>query len=49
MRWMGHIDTACMREMRNAYEIFVGNAEGKRPLERTRHNLEDNIKWILGK
>jgi hypothetical protein len=37
-----------MLEMRNAYRILVGNPEGKRPLERPRHRLVDNIlKWIL--
>jgi hypothetical protein len=29
---------------RNAYWIFVTNLEGKRPVESSRHNLEDNIK-----
>jgi len=28
---------ACMGEMRNAYEILVGKAEGVRPLEGPRH------------
>jgi hypothetical protein len=31
-------------EKRNAYRIFVGKREGKRPLGRTRHRWEDNIK-----
>jgi hypothetical protein len=30
--------------MRNAYEILVGNPEGKKPLGRPRHIWEDNIK-----
>jgi hypothetical protein len=33
-----------MGEMRNAYKILVGKSEGKRPLRRPRHRLEDNIK-----
>jgi hypothetical protein len=42
MRWMGHV--ACMKKIRIAYKILVGNAEGKRPLGRPRHRWEDNIK-----
>jgi hypothetical protein len=30
-----------MGEMRNAYRIFVGKPEGKRPLGRPKHRLED--------
>jgi hypothetical protein len=33
-----------MREKRNAYRILMGKPEGKRPLGRHRHRLEDNIK-----
>jgi hypothetical protein len=29
------------REKRNAYRILVGKPEGKRPLGRPRHRLED--------
>jgi hypothetical protein len=36
-----------MGEKRNAYRIFVGNPEGKRPLGRARRRWVDNIKWIL--
>jgi hypothetical protein len=32
-----------VREMRNAYKIFVGKLEGKRPLRRPQHRWEDNI------
>jgi hypothetical protein len=32
----------------NAYRIFVGKPEGKRPLGRPRHRWEDNIKMDLG-
>jgi hypothetical protein len=34
MRWGGH--AACMGEMKNAYKIFVGKLEGKKPLGRPR-------------
>jgi hypothetical protein len=34
MRWTGY--EANMGEMRNAYKILVGKAEGKRPLGRTK-------------
>ena len=29
------------------YRVFVGKAEGKRPLGRPRHRWEDNIKMAL--
>jgi hypothetical protein len=45
MRWAGHV--ADMGETRNAYRIFLGNPEGKRPLRRPRRMLEDNIKMDL--
>jgi hypothetical protein len=41
MRWAGHV--ARMREERNAYRIFAGKPEGKRPLGRFRRSWEDNI------
>jgi hypothetical protein len=34
-------------ERRNAYEIFVGKPEGKRPLGRPRRRWEDNIRMDL--
>jgi hypothetical protein len=34
-------------EKRNAYRIFVGKPEGKRPLRRVRHRWVDNIKLNL--
>jgi hypothetical protein len=34
-------------EKRNAYNILVRNPEGKRPLGRSRHSWEDNIKTDL--
>jgi hypothetical protein len=45
MRWAGHV--ARLWEKRNAYRIFVGKSEGKRPLGRPRHRWEDNIKMDL--
>jgi hypothetical protein len=36
-----------MGEMRNAYTILIGESEGKRPLGRHRHRLEDNIQMDL--
>jgi hypothetical protein len=45
MRWAGH--AARMGEKRNAYRIFVGKPEGKRPLERSRRRWVDNIKMDL--
>jgi hypothetical protein len=35
-------------EKRNAYRILVGKPEGKRPIGRSRHRWEDNIKVDLG-
>jgi hypothetical protein len=40
-----------MGERRNAYSIFVGKPEGKRPLGRPRCRREDNVRldlWELG-
>jgi hypothetical protein len=42
MRWAIHV--ARMVEKRDAYTIFVGKPEGKRPLGRPRRRWEDNIK-----
>jgi hypothetical protein len=36
-----------MGERRGAYRILVGRPEGRRPLERSRHKWEDNIKTDL--
>jgi hypothetical protein len=33
-----------MRERRGPYRVLVWKPEGKRPLERSRHRWEDNIK-----
>jgi hypothetical protein len=35
------------REKRYAYRILMEKPEGKRPLGRPRHMLEDNIKMVL--
>jgi hypothetical protein len=45
MRWEGHV--ARMGEKINAYRIFVGKPEGKRPLGRPRRRWVDNIKMDL--
>jgi hypothetical protein len=42
MRWAGHV--ARVAEGRGVYRALVGKHEGKRPLGRLRHRLEDNIK-----
>ena len=36
-----------MGESRGVYRVLVGKSEGKRPLERPRRRLEDNIKTEL--
>jgi hypothetical protein len=45
MRWVGHV--ALTGDMRNAYKIFVGKPEGKRPLGRPRRRWEDKIRMDL--
>jgi hypothetical protein len=45
MAWVGIV--ACMREMRNAYNILIREPEMKRPLERRVHRCEKNIKSQL--
>jgi hypothetical protein len=45
MRLAGHV--ALMEENRNAYRIYVGKPEGKRPLGRPRCRRVDNIKMKL--
>jgi hypothetical protein len=45
MRWAGHVSR--MGEGRGVYKVLVGRPEGKRPLERSRHRWEDNIKMDL--
>lgn len=36
-----------MEEKRNAYEVFVGNPEGKRTLARPRHRWQDDTRIDL--
>jgi hypothetical protein len=36
-----------MKDRRGAYRVFVGKHGGKRPLGRTQHRGEDNIKMDL--
>jgi hypothetical protein len=45
MSWTGHV--ARMGEKRNAYRIFVGKSNGKRPLGRPRRRWMENIKMDL--
>ena len=45
LRWAGLV--ARMEQSRNAYRDLVGKPEGKRPLGRSRHRWEDNIKMDL--
>jgi hypothetical protein len=45
IRWVGHV--ARMGEDRGVHRVLVGKPEGKRPLGRQRHRLEDNIKIDL--
>jgi hypothetical protein len=42
MRWAGYLSR--MGEKRNAYGILVEKPEGKRPLGRSKHRWEDNIR-----
>jgi hypothetical protein len=42
MGWARHV--ACMREMRNAYNILVGTLQGLRTLGRPRRRQEGNIR-----
>jgi hypothetical protein len=35
--------------MRNAYKIFIGKPEGKRPAGRSRRRWEDNVRRDLEK
>jgi hypothetical protein len=36
-----------MRDVKNAYKIFVGRPERKRPIGRPRRRWEDNIRMYL--
>jgi hypothetical protein len=46
MRWAGHV--ARIGEKRNAYRLFEGKPEGKRPLGRPRRRWVNNIRMDLG-
>jgi hypothetical protein len=46
MTWAGHV--ARIREKSNAYRLFVGKPEGKKPLGRPRRRWVDNIGMDLG-
>jgi hypothetical protein len=43
--WVGHV--AYTRVWSSAYRVLVEKPKGKRPLGRTRHTWEDNIKIDL--
>jgi len=45
MRWAFHV--AHMEEKKGAYRVLVRKPDGKRPLGRPRHRVEDNIKVEL--
>ena len=45
MRWTGHV--AHMGKGRGLYRVLVGKPEGERPLGKTRHRRENNIKMDL--
>jgi len=45
MRWARNV--ARMGEGRGVYRVLVGKPEGRRPLERPRRRLEDNIRMNL--
>jgi hypothetical protein len=50
LKWSDEMGGPCSTngENRNAYRLLVGKPEGKRPLERPRRRLVDNIKLDLG-
>jgi hypothetical protein len=45
MRLVGHV--AHVGELRNEYNIFVGEPEGNRPIERPRRRWVDNIRMYF--
>jgi len=45
MRWTGHV--ARMGDRRGLYRVLMRKPEGERPLGRSRHRWEDNIKMDL--
>jgi hypothetical protein len=46
VRWAGYV--ARMGAMRNAYTIFIGKREGKRPRGRHWRRWKIILKWMLG-
>ena len=49
IKWAGHV--ARMGEGRDVCRVLVGKPEGRRPLGRSRHRREDNIRmnlWEVG-
>ena len=42
---MGHVES--VDEIGNANQIMVGKSQGKDPLKRPKHRLENNIKMAL--
>jgi hypothetical protein len=44
MRWARHV--AHVGENRVSYRVWVGKSEGKRPLGKPRHRLEDYAKEL---
>jgi hypothetical protein len=47
LRGAGHV--GYMRKGRGVYRVLVGRPKGKRPLRRSRHSWEDNIRMDLGR
>jgi hypothetical protein len=47
MKWARHVER--MGEMRNAYKLFVGKPEARRPLGRPRRLWVQNIKMDDGR
>ena len=44
-RWARHVEH--MEKRRGTYRVLVGKPKGKRPLGRSKHRWEDNIKMDL--
>ena len=38
------VHVECMKENKGGYRVLVEKSEGKRPLRKSRHRWEDNIK-----
>jgi hypothetical protein len=43
--WARHV--ICIEEIRNGHKMLIIKSEGKRPLQRAGHKLEDNVKVDL--